>query len=61
MAIFTADSFIVADVRPSPNVDERKDGAPPDMILLHYTGMQSGEAACERLCNVEAAVSSHGS
>ncbi|MBV8790991.1 MAG: N-acetylmuramoyl-L-alanine amidase [Pseudolabrys sp.] len=59
MAIFTADSFIVADVRPSPNVDERKDGAPPDMILLHYTGMQSGDAALDRLTSADSKVSSH--
>jgi N-acetylmuramoyl-L-alanine amidase len=59
MTIFTADSFIVADVVASPNFDERKDGLPPDMILLHYTGMQSGDAALERLCALESKVSSH--
>jgi N-acetylmuramoyl-L-alanine amidase len=59
MTIFTADSFIVADVVASPNFNERKDGLPPDMILLHYTGMQSGDAALERLCAPESKVSSH--
>ena len=48
MAVFQPDSFIVADVVPSPNVDERADGRPPDMILLHYTGMQTGESALQR-------------
>ena len=43
--------------RPTPNVDARR--APPDMIVLHYTGMQSGEAAIERLCDPEARVSAH--
>lgn len=43
--------------RPTPNVDRRR--APPDMILLHYTGMQTGEAAIDRLCDPEARVSAH--
>lgn len=34
---------------PSPNFDART--APLDMIVLHYTGMQSGEAALARLCD----------
>lgn len=42
---------------PSPNFDPRT--APPSMIVLHYTGMQSGEAALERLRDPEAKVSSH--
>ncbi|MCF8477439.1 MAG: N-acetylmuramoyl-L-alanine amidase [Pseudolabrys sp.] len=59
MAVFQPDSFIVADVVPSPNVDERKDGRAPDMILLHYTGMATGEAALQRLCTRESKVSAH--
>ena len=43
--------------RPTPNFDERH--APPDMIILHYTGMETGEAALERLCDPEARVSAH--
>ena len=42
---------------PSPNFDQRK--APPDMIVLHYTGMQTGEAALARLRDPEAKVSAH--
>jgi N-acetylmuramoyl-L-alanine amidase len=42
---------------PSPNFDARK--SPPDMIVLHYTGMQTGEAALARLRDPEAKVSSH--
>ena len=30
---------------PSPNFDARK--AVPDTVVLHYTGMESGEAAIE--------------
>ncbi len=59
MSIFQPDSFIVTEVKPSPNQDERKLGRKPDLILLHYTGMQTGEAALERLCSAESKVSSH--
>src|ERR1700748_1839579 len=42
---------------PSPNFDPRK--APPDMVVLHYTGMVSGEAALARLRDPQAKVSAH--
>src|SRR5436190_17634012 len=42
---------------PSPNFDGRT--APPDMIVLHYTGMQTGQEALDRLRDPEARVSSH--
>ena len=42
---------------PSPNFDARR--VPPDMIVLHYTGMQTGEAALARLCDPAAKVSAH--
>ena len=58
MPAFEPDSFIVTEVRPSPNLDERKDG-PADMILLHYTGMQTGQAALERLTTAASKVSAH--
>ena len=49
--------------RPSPNHDSRGDvvaGTPRiDMLVLHYTGMQSAEAALDRLCDPEAKVSAH--
>jgi len=59
MPPFSPDSFIVTDVESSPNHDERKDGRAPNMILLHYTGMQSGDAALKRLCSAESKVSAH--
>jgi N-acetylmuramoyl-L-alanine amidase len=46
-----------ARVVPSPNHDERKRGI--DILLLHYTGMQSAEAASVRLRDPVAKVSSH--
>jgi N-acetylmuramoyl-L-alanine amidase len=53
---------LVIRERPSPNHDSR--GGPPnlrpvDMLVLHYTGMQSAAAALDRLCDPEARVSSH--
>ena len=42
---------------PSPNFDQRR--APPDILVLHYTGMQTGEAALARLRAPEAGVSAH--
>jgi N-acetylmuramoyl-L-alanine amidase len=42
---------------PSPNFGPRP--APPDMILLHYTGMRTGESALARLRDPEAQVSAH--
>ncbi|WP_310466984.1 N-acetylmuramoyl-L-alanine amidase [Sphingomonas sp.] len=43
--------------RPSPNFDERK--LPVSMIVLHYTGMPTAEAALDRLTSPEAKVSAH--
>lgn len=44
---------------PSPNFDDRPSDVPTDILLLHYTGMESGAAAIERLCSAEARVSAH--
>jgi len=41
----------------SPNYNQRK--LPISMLVLHYTGMESGEAARERLCDPAAEVSAH--
>lgn len=42
---------------PSPNFDARR--APPDMLVLHYTGMRTTDEAVARLCDPEARVSAH--
>lgn len=42
---------------PSPNFDERT--LPVSLLVLHYTGMESGEAALERMRDPEAKVSAH--
>lgn len=46
-------------VRPSPNFGARNDGKSVTTIILHYTGMKSGQGAEDWLCNVESQVSSH--
>jgi len=45
--------------RPSPNHGPRRDGARPDLIVLHYTAMTTAEAALDRLCDPAAEVSAH--
>jgi N-acetylmuramoyl-L-alanine amidase len=42
----------------SPNHDARGD-APVDMLVLHYTGMETGAAALARMCDPAAKVSAH--
>ncbi|MCO5065383.1 MAG: N-acetylmuramoyl-L-alanine amidase [Rhizobiaceae bacterium] len=48
-----------AEVHVSPNFGPRANGQAPDMILLHYTGMETGLGAEEWLCNPASEVSSH--
>ncbi|MEQ9143735.1 MAG: N-acetylmuramoyl-L-alanine amidase [Parvibaculaceae bacterium] len=43
---------------PSPNFNARACPA-PTMLLMHYTGMESGEGALQRLCDADAKVSAH--
>lgn len=42
---------------PSLNWNERK--LPVSMVVLHYTGMETGQAALDRLCDPAAEVSAH--
>ena len=44
---------------PSPNFTERRGGAPVSLIVLHYTAMESAQAALKRLCDPVAEVSAH--
>lgn len=44
---------------PSPNIEDRAPGLRVDMLVLHYTGMESANAALERLCDPDAKVSAH--
>lgn len=47
------------DAQRSPNHGPRRGGALPDLIVLHYTGMQSCAAAHGRLCDPASEVSAH--
>ncbi|MEL7040961.1 MAG: N-acetylmuramoyl-L-alanine amidase [Pseudomonadota bacterium] len=42
---------------PSPNFNDRKH--PVDMLVFHYTGMETGQQALDRMCDPEGAVSAH--
>ena len=41
----------------SPNFNDRRQ--PVSILVMHYTGMETGAAAIERLCDAEAGVSAH--
>ncbi len=48
-----------AEVRVSPNFGGRREVDGPSIIILHYTGMRSGELAESWLCDPASEVSSH--
>ncbi|MGY6708843.1 MAG: N-acetylmuramoyl-L-alanine amidase [Rhizobiaceae bacterium] len=43
----------------SPNFGPRRDGLAPEILLIHYTGMATGQAAQDWLCNPASEVSCH--
>src|SRR5580698_12948 len=57
--LFAPDSCVVAEVDPSPNHGDRKDGRRVDTIVLHYTGMRHADAALELLKAPGSEVSCH--
>lgn len=44
---------------PSPNFGARRNGLKPELVVLHYTAMQSCEGARDWLCNPVSEVSAH--
>ena len=48
---------VTIEHHPSPNFNERREAL--DMLVLHYTGMETGQAALERMCDPAAEVSAH--
>ncbi|MEM7640889.1 MAG: N-acetylmuramoyl-L-alanine amidase, partial [Pseudomonadota bacterium] len=45
------------EANPSPNFNDRKH--PVDMLVFHYTGMETGQQALDRMCDPSAEVSAH--
>lgn len=58
MSAFTCD-YSGATAAPSPNFGERAGGRSPDIIVLHYTGMETADGALKWLCAPESQVSCH--
>jgi len=58
-SVFQSESCVVAEVLPSLNFGERKDGRRPDMLLLHYTGTPNAAGALEHLRSPTSQVSAH--
>jgi N-acetylmuramoyl-L-alanine amidase len=46
-------------IMPAINVEDRAGGVDPSMLILHYTGMEDAERACNWLCATESRVSCH--
>ncbi|WP_349357694.1 N-acetylmuramoyl-L-alanine amidase [Stappia sp.] len=59
MSVKTDTSLPAARLRPSPNHNDRPEGARIDLLILHYTGMESGAAALQRLIDPRSEVSAH--
>lgn len=57
--IAAPDSALVHAVRPSPNFEPRRCARRPDILLLHYTGVETAAKAIDWLCRRESRVSCH--
>jgi N-acetylmuramoyl-L-alanine amidase len=53
------DSGLVADLFPSPNIEPRRSGLAPTILVLHYTGLPSVERALDVLSRPDCKVSCH--
>ena len=56
---FKPDSRLVASVHPAANVERRKGGVRPSLLILHYTGMATAAKAVDWLSRAESLVSCH--
>jgi N-acetylmuramoyl-L-alanine amidase len=59
VSIVTPDSVLVDELRDSPNVEPRRNGLSPSILLLHYTGLESMARAIDWLCLAGSGVSCH--
>lgn len=53
------DTRLEAACRLAANIEPRREGARPYILILHYTGMESAEKAVDWLCAPESKVSCH--
>lgn len=58
-SIATPDSALVETLQPSPNVEPRRNGLRPTILLLHYTGLESMAKAIDWLTREGSGVSCH--
>lgn len=59
MTLETLDTSLVTRWVPSPNYEPRRDDRRIDMLVLHYTAMETHDAALEWLTDTASGVSSH--
>ncbi len=59
MKVFSVSSPLTREIVASPNFGERRGDAGIDMIVLHYTGCPSAEAALLWMCSPDSQVSAH--
>ena len=57
--IVRPDSGLVAAIHPSPNIDERRNGLAPTLLILHYTGLPTVERSIAVLADPVCKVSCH--
>ena len=53
------DSRYVDDLIASPNIGERRGKTMPELLILHYTGLETAQRSIEVLCNPICEVSCH--
>jgi N-acetylmuramoyl-L-alanine amidase len=56
---FSADSPLVDLIYPSPNVNSRRNGKTPELLILHYTGLESTKRSIDVLADPICQVSCH--
>ena len=56
---FVPDTQVTCEARSAVNFGDRAQHLPIDILLLHYTGMHTAEAAIDWLCREESGVSCH--
>jgi N-acetylmuramoyl-L-alanine amidase len=56
---FVPDTPLACAVVPAINIEPRRDGASPRLLILHYTGMSSGAKAVQWLACAQSRVSCH--